>query len=277
MLFFNESGDGTTVISGNTNNNITNIVGVNASARFAIDYSARVGYEFSHTRDLGNNGVSGDGSDSNTTNTTNTGFVSVARQLGLFAIAGLSSSYSYQTDESTSTFNASMFGTYGLPGSLSISGSVGYTVINSDTQENDGTVSLNLNATYRPTPKMSISVGTFRDFQQTAQQGQDFGTVLTQAYFGSIAYQATPFITTALSGSYRENQGTGTGNTQSNDKETTLTVGASVNWQLLRWLVGTLGYTYTKQTGQGVFNQQTGIGGNGYTENRVNLTLFASF
>ena len=274
VLFFNESGNGETVPSGNTNNNITNIFGVNASARFAIDYGARIGYEFSHTRDLGTNAASGGDSNSNT---TNTGFVAVSRQFGVFASAGLSSSYSYQTDESTSTFNASVFGTYGLPNSLSISGSVGYSVINSDTQDNDGTMSLNFNAIYRPTPKLSVSVGMFRDFQQTAQQGQDFGTVQTQAYHGSLTYQATPFINTALNVTYRENQGTGTGNTQSNDKETNLTCGASLNWQLLRWLVGTLGYTYTKQTGQGVFNQQTGIGGNGYTENRVSLSFFASF
>ena len=273
VLFFNEDGNDRNVDASTTSDSITNNFGLNAGTRVGIDYAVRVGYEFSHTRTQDQT-VDAEW----VNNTTNTGFASVSRQFGLFASAGLSTSYSYQTDEHTHTWNGSVFGTYGLPGSVSVSGSVGYSVLNSDSQDNEGMVSLNVNVSYQPTSKLAISIGMFRDFEQTAQQGQNFGTVQAQAYFGNVSYQVTPFITTALNATYRVNQGTGTGNTLSSDKETTLTAGASLNWQILNWLVGAISYTYTKETGQRVFGQQTGIGSNdGYTENRVRLSLFASF
>jgi len=49
-----------------------------------------------------------------------------------------------------------------------------------------------------------------------------------------------------------------------------------VNWQALRWLTASLRYTYTKQTGNNF--EQTNFAGTGdFAENRVILSLFATF
>lgn len=272
VLFFNEDDGGTgdqqdqgRVSRGDT---ITHILGLNASTRVAIDYIVRAGYEFSRTDTRGG----GTGNDT----TSHTGFGSVARQFGLYTTAGLSTSVSYQTDDSTRIYNASLFGAYGLPTGLSVSGSVGYSILESDTRDSEGTVSANFNASYR-FARAVLSVGVFQDFRQTGQQGESFGTVESRSYFGSFLYQFTPFINGVARVTYTENEPTGTGNVRSGREQTTLTYGASLNWLVLRWLTASLDYTYTKQTGGNVFNQST-LGGTGeYAENRVTLALFATF
>ena len=79
--------------------------------------------------------------------------------------------------------------------------------------------------------------------------------------------------------SYNENEPTGTGNDRNtNQSQNSLTYGASVNWQILRWLAASLQYTYTKQTGTNTFsNNQGQFGGGDYSENRGTLNLFATF
>jgi hypothetical protein len=249
-----------------TSDTDANILGVNGSTRFATDYIARLGYEFSRITAINGTSTASD-------NTTNTGFGSVARQIGLYGSAGLSSSYSVQSQQNTKIWNGSVFGAYGLPTGLSLYGAVGYSLLNSDTSSNNGTVFANATASYRFT-RAFISVGVLQDFQQTAQQGQNFGTVETRSYFGSFLYQWTPFINTTLHATYAENQGTGTGNLQNNGTQKTLTYGASLNWQLLRWLTATLQYTYTKQTGTNAFIQgNTGD----FAENRATIAFFATF
>jgi hypothetical protein len=151
---------------------------------------------------------------------------------------------------------------------------VGYSVLDSD-QDTDGTVSASLNASYR-FARATISVGVLRDFRQTAQQGQNFGTVETQTYFGSFLYQLTPFINTVLNASYSENSPTGTGNVDNRRTVTLLSYGASVNWQILRWLTASIQYAYTKQTGSNTFDQAT-FGGADFAENRATLSFFATF
>jgi hypothetical protein len=133
-------------------------------------------------------------------------------------------------------------------------------------------------ASYRFT-RAAVSVGVFQDFRQTAQQGQNFGTVQTRSYFGSFLYQWTPFINTTLNVTYSENEPTGTGNRLGGGSQNTLTYGGSLNWQALRWLSASLQYQYIKQTGGDTFsNNQTGQFGTGdYAENRVTLSLFATF
>jgi len=271
VLFFNEGGGG-----GDEENTVTNILGLNASTRFALDYVLRAGYEFSHTDTEGGGGGGGNGN-GNGGNTSHTVFASVARQFGLYTSAGVQSSVQYQLNESTKIYNVSLFGSYGLPTGLSVGASVGYSILDSD-QENEGGVSANLNASYRFT-RATISVGVFQDFRQTAQQGQNFGTVETRSYFGSFLYQLTPFINTVLSATYSENSPTGTGNVNNNRTQKQLTYGASVNWQILRWLSASLRYTYIKQTGNDTFDQGTqGTFGNGdFAENRAILSLFATF
>jgi hypothetical protein len=264
VLFFNEGSGQTT---NNNEDTVTHILGLNASTRFAIDYVVRAGYEISRS-DTVNGGGNNDG------NTSHTVFASVARQFGLYTTAGLSSSFQYQIDNNTKIYNASLFGAYGLPSGLSLAASVGYSILDSDQQDNEGTVSASASASYRFT-RAVISVGVFQDFRQTAQQGQNFGTVETRTYFGSFLYQLTPFINTVLSVNYSENSPTGTGNVDNSRTQTALTYGASVNWQILRWLSANLQYTYTKQEGNNAFDQQAGNGN--FAENRAIVRLFATF
>jgi len=132
--------------------------------------------------------------------------------------------------------------------------------------------------------RAAVSVGVLQDFVQTAQTGQNFGTVETRSYYGSFLYQITPFINATLNANYTENSPTGTGNVQGAGTQTILTYGAGVNWQLLRWLVARLQYTHIKSTGLNTFNQTTspenpgtaGTGGN-FSENRATLGLYATF
>jgi hypothetical protein len=286
VLFFNEgtSGSNTSQVGLNQStqsDTVTNILGLNASTRILTDYVIRAGYEFSKTDTLnGSNSNSGIGGDT----TSHTGFASASRLFGLYTTAGLSTSYSYQTQDNTKIFNASVFGAYGVPSGLSLSAAVGYSILNSDTQDNEGTVSVNALVSYRFT-RAVISVGALQDFQQTAQQGQNFGTVETRSYFGNFLYQITPFINATVNARYSEATPTGTGNIQTNQTQTTLTYGAALNWLVLRWLTASLRYDFTKQTGTTAFDQgsfsngsfSNGNNGGNFKENRVTLNLFATF
>lgn len=278
VLFFNESGSGSGTGNGSVGSNtnrsdqITHILGLNASTRIAVDYLGRLGYEFSRTDSMNGNSSSSDGD-----NTSHTVFASASRQFGLYTTGGLSTSAQFQTANNTRVYNASLFGAYGLPSGLSLSAAVGYSILDSDSRDTQGTVSANVTASYRFN-RAFFSVGVFQDFRQTSQQGQNFGTVQTRSYFGSFLYQWTPFINTTLNATYSENEPTGTGNQQSNVSQSTLTYGASLNWQVLRWLVASLRYTYTQQTGTNAFgNNQGQFGGGDYSENRASLNLFATF
>ncbi len=279
VLFFNESASGSNtnnanqngISEANQNDTVTNIFGLNAATRIFTDYVVRAGYEFSKTDTLsGNNsGIGGD-------TTSHTGFASASRLFGLYTTAGVSTSYSYQTQDNTKIFNASVFGAYGVPLGLSLSAAVGYSILNSDTQDNEGTVSVNAVASYRFT-RAVISVGVLQDFQQTAQQGQNFGTVESRSYFGNFLYQLTPFINTTLEARYSEATPTGTGNIKTNQTQTTLTYGAAVNWMILRWLTASIRYDFTKQTGTNAFQQGSFNNGGNFKENRATLNLFATF
>ena len=272
VLFFNEDdgqGGAAQTNQGTQNDSITHILGVNAATRVATDYLIRAGYEFSRTDTMGgdSNNVGGD-------TTSHTFFGAASRQFGLYTTGGVSTSYSFQTQSDSRIWNASVFGAYGLPTGLSLSGAVGYSVLWSDTQDSEGIVSANATVSYR-FARAVISVGVFQDFRQTAQQGENFGTVQTRSYFGSFLYQLTPFINTVLRASYTENAPTGTGNVEGSGTQKYLTYGAAVNWQALRWLTASLQYNYTHQTGRSAFVNQDGSGN--YAENRVTLSLFATF
>ena len=284
VLFLNEDANANSNLqgtNGNDRDSITHILGLNASTRIAIDYLIRAGYEISRTNSSesdgnNNNGNNNGNNGSRDDTTSHTGFLQASRQFGLYTTGGVQTSYSYQTDQNTKIWNGSLFAAYGLPSGISLSGSVGYSLLNSDVEDNAGTVSASVRGSYRFT-RAIISLGVFRDFRQTAQSGQDFGTVETTSYFGSFLYQLTPFINATVQVSYNENEPTGTGNVQNNRQETTLTYGASLNWQIVRWLSANLQYSYTRQTGgQSAFNGGAGATGD-FAENRVTLGLFSTF
>ena len=272
VLFFNQPQEDPAPVTGDDQDDtITNIVGINASTRIATDYILRAGYEFSYIIDKGTN-VDGGGNENN--DISNTVFASVARQFGLFASGGIMGSAQFQSEDSTKIYNASVFGTYGIPRGLSVSARLGYSILMSDSEDNDGGFAGQVSASYR-FARAVISAGVFQDFRQSGQTGQDFGTVQTRSYFGSFLYQFTPFINAIANVTYSENEPTGTGNTNTGQTETTLTYGASLNWQILRWLSTSLRYTYTKQKGTDAFSGAFGTGD--YAENRASIVFFAIF
>jgi hypothetical protein len=273
VLFFNQNQEENQPLTGDDQDDtITNIVGINASTRIGIDYIVRAGYEFSYIIDKG---TTTDGGGDGTNDTSHTVFASVARQFGLYFSGGLMGSAQFQSEDSTKTYNASVFGTYGLPNGLSVSARLGYSFLTSDNDDDEGGFAGEVSASYR-FARAVISAGVFSDFRQTAQTGQDFGTVQTRSVFGSFLYQFTPFLNAVANVTYSENEPTGTGNTETGETEKTLTYGASLNWQILRWLSASLRYTYTKQRGTDAFSNSFGSG-DSYAENRASILFFAVF
>jgi hypothetical protein len=275
VLFFNEDDNqgGNNAGTGSRNDSVSHILGMNASTQLFTDYVVRGGYEFSRTDQTGGGG--GFGGDT----TTHSVFGSAARQFGLFTSAGVSSTYSYQTLDDTTIWNVSLFGSHGIPQGLSVAGSVGYSRLMNNSGDNDSehAVSASLSGSYRFATRAVLSVGVSQDFRQTGQQGENFGTVLSRSYFGSFLYQFTPFINSTLFVRYSENEPTGTGNIDDTGTQKTLSYGASINWQVLRWLSAALQYEYLQQKNNNVFNQTVGGTSGDFAENRVTLNLFATF
>lgn len=275
-LFFNEDddnqGQNQSAVVGSRSDSVTHIVGLNGSTRIGVDYTVRAGYEFSRTENLdqGSTTVSDD-------NMSHTVFGSFARQFGLFTTGGVSSSYQWQTDQDARIFNVSLFGAYGVPTGLSLAGAVGYSRLESNDQDSEDAFSVNGRVSYR-WARAVATVGAVQDFRQTGQQGENFGTVLSRSYFGSFLYQFTPFITGTVQASYSENEPTGVGNDPNRGTQKTLSYGGSVNWQVVRWLVASLQYTYTKYMDVSAFGQSNTSNTSGdIAENRITLNFFATF
>jgi hypothetical protein len=250
-IFFEEEGGGEDTWS--------HVLGVNASRRLGALNTLRFGYELSYfqTDSSGSNDRDGIG---------HLVHASLSRQIGAFGTGGVSTSLSTNSFDDTVVWNVSLFGAYGLPSGLSLSGAFGYShLFLQDDGDDENTFSVNATASYRWT-RATASVGVFQDFRQTAVVGQDFGLVLTRSYFASFSYRITPTMGVSANARYSENEPTGAGNAREQDNANTLTFSASFDWQILRWLSMNLRYSYTDYQGL-----------NGATENRATVTFAASF
>jgi len=248
------------------------VFGVNASALIGVNNSARVGYEFSLSD------TSGTSPGNNSGHTTGNLFTaSLTRQTGLYSSAGISSSYqllsqSNNGTQNTQVWNISLFSTYGFPSGLSLSGSLGYSLLIPDQGSSTSGISSNSNLSYR-FAKAFISVGVFSDFRQTALEGQNFGIVQTQGFTGLFLYTFTPFIIGSLQGTYSKNSFTGAGNSSSTPDTNTLTASATLDWQLLRWLYMRGQYNYLLRNTSG--GSLTGTGN--ISVNTAIISLNATF
>jgi hypothetical protein len=247
--YFSNSGSNSTSSQSNTISNsqndsstISHILGLSASTKVALLNTVRVGYEYSINEVQ--QGVTSYG---------NLFTASVSHQLGTYASVGVQGSYSMQTLDDLKIWNGSVFGTYGLPTGLSFSGSVGYSVLNSDVASNQGGFSGNMLASYAHA-RGTISLGIFQDYRTTYQggqfgqnvvdqSGQNFGVVQTLGITGNFTYQLTPLIGSFMNASYTQNKNTGIGNTKSNTSQDYFTANAGINWLVLRWLNMSLQYT----------------------------------
>jgi len=282
-----------TFFSSSDTDTVSNTIGANASTRIGALNTVRAGYEYSYSSTTGNN-------TSNTTSTTTnnltipattsgsgssqTIYGSLARQLGQFTSAGISSSYTLQSQNDARIWNVSFFSTYGLPSGLSMSSSIGYSILSSNNQGDSSGITTNSSLSYRFT-RAIVAVSAYRDFRQTAIEGQNFGIVQTSGYSGSFLYTFTPLLSGNAQVAYTTNSSTGVGNNSSSPDSNTLTAGAGLNWRILRWLSSTLQYTYTLQSssgnstnGNGTVNANGTVTGNGnVTVNTVTFSLVGSF
>jgi hypothetical protein len=174
-----------------------------------------------------------------------------------------------QSLENVRIWNISLFTTYELPGSLSLSSSLGLAVLSSDVSGTLATYTTNTNASYR-FAKAVIAVAILQDYNQTFLNGNNFGITLTRSYTGSFSYALTPFIDTSVRASYSDNEFTGVGNNRSSPNSNVFSALASVSWRVQRWLTAGLDYTYTR------YGSVDGSG-QAASENRFSLRLTASF
>lgn len=283
MSVFIPEGDS---VSGNVSGNETtfgHVVGASATLPIGVLNSLRGGYELQLTN----------ASDRGST-LSNLVYLSFSRQVGQFASAGINTSYRYQTGTGQtgtsgqagaprpggSIWNASVFTTYGLPGGLALSGSLGYSRIFGYGREDRNLITTQTQASYRFPGGAAATVGVQSDFRQTSLAGEDFGLVSTQSYYGSFSYPVAPSIRASIRAAYSTNSLTGVGNERSNQPLDYLTAGVNVGWQALSWLNVNLGYTYNRYTGgfvETVDGSLEAVPGPPVTENRAYVNLTASF
>jgi hypothetical protein len=269
----------------------SHILGFNATTRLGALMSLTGGYEYSLRETSGGTSSAATGTtttsrSASTESTSHRVLGSLSRRVGQFGSAGVSSSYSMSStdDNDSRTWNISLFSAYGLPTGFSLSGSIGYSLHDSDRGGALSTISSNTNASYRFV-RAVISLGVFQDFRQTAEEGQDFGVVVTRTMTGTFSYQLTPFINTNLRTSYSRNEPTEGGTGASAQASSTFTAGGGLSWQILRWLGMSLDYTHTERstdTSRTLTTGSTSTASSSSTssdvsENRAVLSLTASF
>jgi hypothetical protein len=255
---------------------MSHIFGGNASMPVGALTSVSAGYEFT-TRDT-------TGSDTGET-LVHRVFGSVSRSLGTFTTAGVSSSLSMIfSDTDARIWNMSLFAAHGVPGGLSLSGSVGYSVFDSDGASNPRhTFSSSIVASYR-FAFATLSAGYFQDFRQTADEGEDFGIVLSRTAFVAFSYAITPFVTASARAHYSRNEPVNGGDSGI-APQTSYGAGAGISWRILTWLSLSGSYSYTKRDvdSDARVNTTGNAGDNpeatnrSSTENRATVTLSARF
>jgi hypothetical protein len=255
---------------------MSHIFGGNASMPVGALNTVSAGYEFT-TRDTTNDAIG--------QTLVHRVFGSFSRQLGTFTTAGVSSSYSMIFSDTDSRIaNISLFAAHGVPSGFSVSGSVGYSLFDSDAAPSlRHAFSSSITASYR-FAFATLTAGYFQDFRQTADEGEDFGIILSRTAFVIFSYAITPFVTASARGQYSRNEpvsGGGSGIAA----QSIYVAGASINWRILTWLSLTGEYTWRKRdvdhggrvdtTGNAGDNQDTTNVNS--TENRATVTLSARF
>ncbi len=258
---------------------VSHIIGGNVSMPLGALNTLTGGYEFTY-RDSTSGGETSDTSGT----IGNRVYASLSRQIGTFTTAGVSSSFSWISgDTDRRIANISLFAAHGIPAGLSVSGSVGYSVFDSDAASDlTHLFSASLNASYR-FARGVVSVGFFQDIRQTADEGEDFGIVTTRAANASFSYPITAFITGSVHAQYSRSEPLEGGGSQI-PARSIFSAGANLGWQITDWLSLTLAYIYIDRDS----DRSTNIGSRSSsrsatadfedsTENRAIATLSARF
>ena len=270
---------------------MSHIFGATASMPVGALNTVSAGYEFT-TRD-----TTGDAAgDAIGQTQVHRVFGSFSRQLDTFTTAGVSSSYSMIFSNTDSRVaNISLFAAHGIPGGFSLSASVGYSLFDSDAAPSlRHSFSSSITASYR-FAFATLTAGYFQDFRQTADEGEDFGIILSRTAFVIFSYAITPFVTafatlmtesmwiTPAKRSPRNEPVSGGGSGIA--PQSTYVAGASISWRILTWLSLTGEYTWRKRdVDHGGRVDTTGNAGDNRdttnvnsTENRATVTLSARF
>jgi hypothetical protein len=219
-----------------TNDTVSHILGTNVGAPIGALTAVKAGYELSESTTTGPNPTSATG-----------GLVwgSIARQIASFTALGVSTSYAWQNLESTRIWNVSLLMAHQLPGRISLSGSVGYSSLASDSGD-FSTISTNSSISYR-FGRAIAAIAVFQDFIQTSlQAGENFGITLTRSYTGTLGYALTPLVDLSLRASYNDNDFTGVGNQTSASDSSAIVAGAGVVWRIRQWLTMAIDYAHTR-------------------------------
>jgi hypothetical protein len=272
--------------SSNGSNTGSNILGASASTPIGLFNTVQLGYEYSWSDTSGASSGGNSGQ-----NTGNLFTATYTRQTGQYSSMGIQGSYQQlsgsqssgsQSSDDGHISNVSLFSTYGLPSGLSLSGSLGYSLVSGNGQSDQGGVTSNSTLSYRFGPAF-VSVGIFSDFQNTGLNGQNFGVVQTQGVNGSFLYAFTPLVSGSVVASYISNGSTGIGNNSSSQNSDNWTTSVNLNWQILRWLVlnGQYSYSFWNNGGASVLNNGSSNGnsnsGGNISVNSVLISLQATF
>lgn len=277
-----------------SDNQMSHIIGLGASAPIAVDNTVRLNYELSVS--------------SGTTDSVGH-FISAQfdRRINPYTSAGISTSLSTQSFEDSRIYNVSLYTSYALPSGFSVSGSLGYSWFQSTSSRNDSGISANTTVSYL-FGRVLASLSVFQDYRQTFTQGEDAGIVLSRTVTAAVSAPITAATSGSITLAYSENEPTGAGNNRNFEKtkflfgsisfssilftagvrgsrgenqllgpinnptgqaRETITLGAFVSIPLGTWLSLQLDYNYLdRDDGQGLPRTK---------ENRAGATLQASF
>lgn len=268
---------------------MSHVFGANASTRLGALSTLSGGYELSLSDTSRQDdrftqfGTSSSDSSSDGSSIGHTVHASLSRRVGYFGTAGVSSSFSTQSRGESRIWNVSAFSSYGLPTGLSLSGSLGYSWLSSETGGDSNAISANSTASYRFAQAV-VSLSASQDFRQTFVDGQDFGIVLTRTFSATFSYPLTVYIGSNVFATYTETEPTAAtrsvserGEPIGNQTVKSFSVGFNLSWAILRWLSATLNYTFSESNGDSSFGGANGNNNGTIRENRAGLHLNASF
>lgn len=251
--FFDEAGKQT----------ISQTIGVSASKAFAETNTGTLAYQYS---------TSETSDDADTAGHQLT--VAVARQLNVLTSAGVSASYEHRefsgratTESATDLWSTSLFSAYTGP-KWSLSGSLGYSRLTSDSGAEDSSFLTATTLSYR-FARGTATVSVDQGFSETFVQGENFGVVKTRGVAAGVTYALTPAIGAGAAAFYRHNDFSGIGGGEAGRVDDTWGASLGFTVQLLRWLKLVVDGAYTRQ--------DSSSADGGFTERRARLSLQASF
>jgi hypothetical protein len=254
------------LFSGTSDTN-SQIAGVDVGLPVGTAMAVKGGYEYSYSNTTGTT-TSGIGP---AVTTGHLGWASIARQISSLRSVGIQGSYAVQSLQNTSIWNVSVFTALELPGRLSLSGSIGYGQLTSDSGD-FSTVTSHTSLRYQRGPAV-LSLAADSDFNQSFLTGANFGITLTRSYTAGLDYALTPTLSARARGSYSDNEFTGVGNNKSSPDQQALTATGGLAWHPWPWLSVAIDYTYTRYyTGSSLSSSNvTAI------ENRATVSLNTQF